>query len=73
MLGSMATLRVRGLNETTMRELRARAAKRGRSVADEALEILETELEHMLKYDPEFRRAVQKDVARRRGRRRRSG
>ncbi|HET9308846.1 MAG TPA: hypothetical protein VFO46_22730 [Candidatus Sulfotelmatobacter sp.] len=68
----MATLRVRGLNETTMRELRARAAKHGRSVAAEALEILETELDRMLKNDPEFRGALRKDATRRRGRRHRS-
>lgn len=73
MLGSMATLRVRGLNETTMRELRSRAAKHGRSVADEALEILETELDRMLKNDPEFRRLVQEDAGWRRAKQRRSG
>jgi len=66
MLGSMATLRVRGLNETTMRELRARAAKHGRSLSAEVLEILETELDRMLKNDPEFRRLVREDAARRR-------
>ena len=73
MLGSMATLRVRNLDETTMRELRARAAKHRRSVANEALEILETELDRMLKNDPEFRRLVREDAARRRAKQRRSG
>ena len=72
MLGSMNTLKVRNLNETTTRELRARAARHSRSVAEEAVEILETELDHALKNDPEFRTAVEKDAAKRRGKQRRS-
>jgi plasmid stability protein len=69
----MATLRVRNLDETMMRELRARAAKHRRSLSAEVLEILETELDRMLKNDPEFRRLVREDSARRRAKQRRSG
>jgi plasmid stability protein len=73
MLGSMATLRFRNLNQNTIRELRARAAKHGRSLAEEAVEILKTELDRLWENDPEFRRALRKDAARRRGKNRPSG
>lgn len=58
----MARLTVRNLDEATMRELRLRAAENGRTVADEAHEILKAELSGVLENDGQPSRKPQQNT-----------
>jgi len=72
-ISSMATLRVRNIDETTMSKLRERAERHGRPLEDEVVDIIEAHLRYAMKTDPAFRRAVRKEAGMRRASRRRSG
>lgn len=54
----MASITIRQLPETTKRKLRIRAAQHGRSMEQEAREILQTELAKTAEYPKDIVRAI---------------